>query len=59
MFGDGRNWRDAEADEVTFAKHVDPELPEEACTDWEPWAGLVERGCPETLVLNRTTIDKS
>jgi transposase-like protein len=53
-FGNGRTWRDAEADEVTLAKYTDPELPDDECTSWEQWAGLVERGRPESLVLNRS-----
>ncbi|CAK0803421.1 unnamed protein product, partial [Prorocentrum cordatum] len=51
--GNDRDWRDAEADEAVFgwaAKADDPESVE-----WEQWAGIVERGRPESLVLAKTT----
>ena len=56
----GKKWKDGEADEVVFAKTTEADEPDEtANTDWEQWAGLVERGRPETLVLWKTKSTKT
>jgi hypothetical protein len=56
-FGDGRSWKDIEADEATFDKRdmtgfleiEDAAKP----VEWEQWLGIVQRGKPESLVLHR------
>lgn len=54
VYGAKRTWADVEADEVDLGKE---ELvhPRKGGTkvQWEQWGGMVERGCPETLVLYR------
>lgn len=52
-FGGSRAWRDCEADESVFrAKET-----EDGQKEWEQWAGVVERGRPDTLCLWRTRSD--
>jgi hypothetical protein len=54
-FGGSENWKDAEADEAVFAKTVNEKAKDKSEeTSWEQWAGLVERGRPESLVLWKT-----
>ena len=54
-FGNGKKRCDVEADETTFLKQnlgnhaSEPETP----VIWEPWCGIVKRGCPQSLVLHR------
>ncbi|CAK0831513.1 unnamed protein product, partial [Prorocentrum cordatum] len=48
-----RDWRDAEADEAVFGRAAKADDPESV--EWEQWAGIVERGRPESLVLAKTT----
>ena len=45
----GRTWVDVEADEVDLGKDVSPDDENKAV--WEQWAGIVQRGRPESLVL--------
>jgi len=59
VFGDGHTWRDVEADEACFRKITDPDAPEDECTEWDQWAGLQERGRPESLVLWKTQATKT
>ena len=55
VFGNGKDWVDAEADKTTFKKTdlgdlaADPACP----VDWEQWCGVVQRGRPHTLILQR------
>jgi len=58
-FGDKKVWKDVEGDETTVAKKTDPSCPSNACTDWEQYAGLIERGSPESLVLFKTSPSKT
>ncbi|CAK0872032.1 unnamed protein product [Prorocentrum cordatum] len=51
--GNDRDWRDAEADEAVFGRAAKADDPESV--EWEQWAGIVERGRPESLVLAKTT----
>ena len=48
QFGKGGRRQDIEADEATFDKMMTGSL-----AHWEQWAGIVTRGCPESLVLMR------
>ena len=51
---------DAEADEVDVTKDVDTENPDDQRpVVWEQWGGLVMRGFPKTLVLNRLNPKKT
>ena len=52
-FGTGKAWRDAEADEAVFGKGQAEDDCEKVA--WEQWAGVIERGRPDSLVLVRTT----
>eukprot|EP00438_Fugacium_kawagutii_P028229 Skav214969 [mRNA] locus=scaffold124:285197:286465:- [translate_table: standard] len=54
-FGAGTKWSDVEADETTFDRMNLGNLApnKEMPVAWEQWCGLVERGQPETLVLQR------
>ena len=54
-FGNGRQWRDVEADEATFAKTLHHDAPEGEEREWEQWAGLIERGRHQSLFLWKTT----
>ncbi|CAE7815218.1 unnamed protein product [Symbiodinium microadriaticum] len=61
IFGNGTTWADVEADEATFDrrdisndsqwKHL--VKTKDATMLWEQWAGVVQRGKPETLALFR------
>ncbi len=59
VFGTKRAWVDVEADEAVFGKkrYVDDEG--EDMVEWEQWAGVVQRGKPESLVLVRTRASKT
>ena len=48
QFGKAGRRQDIEADEATFDKMMTGSL-----AHWEQWAGIVTRGCPESLVLMR------
>ena len=51
VFGNRRSWTDAEADESTFGRNIQPKKGKK-CVQWEQWSGLVQRGKPKTLVLS-------
>ncbi|CAE6950598.1 unnamed protein product [Symbiodinium sp. CCMP2592] len=59
QFGNGKSWVDVEADEATFDKRDISNCLEfkhliqspNATIMWEQWAGIVQRGRPETLIL--------
>lgn len=54
VFGARRKWADVEADEVDLGKEeVAKSVKSRGKVQWEQWGGLVERGCPSTLVLYR------
>ncbi|CAK0837032.1 unnamed protein product, partial [Prorocentrum cordatum] len=55
-YGSGKTWVDIEADGSVFASAVteDKEMKE-----WEQWAGVVQRGKPETPVLFRAIAARS
>ena len=63
QMGDGKTWKDVEADEATFDKRdisKDVEYKHlikspKATMMWEQWASVVQRGCPETLTLCKLT----
>ena len=59
QFGDGKRWVDIEADEAMFRKQrvTDPHGLQEV--EWEQWAGVVQRGRPESLVLWRTASNRT
>ena len=50
-------WVDVEGDEASFTKSnmlgVDPEVDPKKPVRWEQWLGLVQRGRPESLILER------
>ena len=52
-----RAWKEVEADEATFDKRTltpQEHHPEDGKTVmWEQWGAIVQRGCPETLVLTK------
>ena len=57
QLGGKKTWVDVEGDEASFGKadmariddNVDPSKP----VMWEQWCGLIERGRPDTLILER------
>ncbi|CAJ1372011.1 unnamed protein product [Effrenium voratum] len=56
--GAARAWRDVGVDEATFDKKTlqpfelsDADAKANKNVRWEQWAGLIQRGCPKTLVL--------
>ena len=61
IFGDGKTWKDVEADEACFDKtditndvqfqHLIKE--KDTTLMWEQWAGVVPRCFPKSLVLRR------
>eukprot|EP00438_Fugacium_kawagutii_P027549 Skav207068 [mRNA] locus=scaffold1909:117809:118993:- [translate_table: standard] len=57
VFGNGVAWQDVEADETTFDKRSLTDVSElddpKKTVEWEQWCGIVQRGKPETLVLER------
>eukprot|EP00439_Symbiodinium_sp_Y106_P025949 s725_g3.t1 len=61
VFGDGKSWKDIEADEATFDRRLYRVLhlefvniqSKDCVMMWEQWAGIIQRGRPETLVLCR------
>lgn len=53
-FGGQRHWVDVEADESVFCAKVSDDGSSKT---WEQWAGVVERGRPDTLVLFKTRSD--
>ena len=59
QFCDGKQWVDVEADETVFRKQRVCEPGGKCNLVWEQWAGCVERGRPETLVLWRTQSNKT
>ncbi|CAE6965865.1 unnamed protein product, partial [Symbiodinium natans] len=63
IFGNGKSWVDIEADEATFDKRDISQTPDlkhlivkkGETVMWEQWAGVVQRGRPDTLVLHKLT----
>ena len=63
IFGNGKSWVDIEADEATFDKRDISQTPDlkhlivkkGETMMWEQWAGVVQRGRPDTLVLHKLT----
>lgn len=53
VFGTGDGWEDVEGDEAVFGKGTASDTADDLVS-WEQWAGLVQRGKPETLILFRT-----
>ena len=54
VFGGGKGWVDVEADETVFRAALSAD---KKTKEWEQWAGCVERGRPQSLVLWRTNND--
>ena len=56
VFGTGKAWYDVEADEASFAKKrcEDEDGEPTNLLEWEQWAGIIERGRPESLMLFKT-----
>jgi len=54
-FGKLMPWNDLEADEVDLRRTELPagEATSAKAVEWEQWGGVVERGAPQTLVLQR------
>ena len=52
VFGNCHSWTDVEADESTFDRTT-REGRSKKCVQWEQWSGMLQRGKPKTLVLNR------
>jgi hypothetical protein len=48
-------WQDVEADEVDLFKEEISTGPRSSRARWHQWAGIVQRGCPSSLVLFQTT----
>ncbi|CAE7894029.1 unnamed protein product, partial [Symbiodinium necroappetens] len=67
VFGDGRTWKDVEADEATFDrrdisqdvnfKHL--VMNNKTTTMWEQWAGVIQRGRPDRKVVLHTDAARS
>ena len=63
IFGNTKQWVDVEADEATFDKKDVSKSPKfqhlikkkNETVLWEQWAGIVQRGRPDTLILRRLT----
>ena len=56
MFGEAGPWTDVEADETVFRKAAVPGDDDTVSVkdmSWDQWCGIVERGRPETLVMQR------
>ena len=61
VLGDGKCWKDIEADEAAFDKRdisQDVEFKhliksKDCVMIWEQWAGIIQRGRPETLILRK------
>eukprot|EP00438_Fugacium_kawagutii_P027388 Skav208435 [mRNA] locus=scaffold1952:79215:80105:+ [translate_table: standard] len=51
-FGNCRTWTDVEVDEATFGRCSQPDRGKK-CVLREQWSGLLQRGKPKTLVLNK------
>ena len=51
--GDGHSWMDVEGDEATFTKTNEADGDQSKPIRWEQWLGLVERGRPNSLILER------
>ena len=51
--GDGTSWVDVEGDEATFCKTTVKDGDTEKPVKWEQWLGILERGRPESLILER------
>ncbi|CAK0862812.1 unnamed protein product [Prorocentrum cordatum] len=54
VFGGDKEWVDVEADETVFRAALSAD---KKTKEWEQWAGCVERGRPQSLVLRRTNND--
>eukprot|EP00959_Pyramimonas_sp_CCMP1952_P036121 755621-Pyramimonas_sp.AAC.1 len=54
VFGGDKEWVDVEADETVLRAALSVDKKTKA---WEQWAGCVERGRPQSLVLWRTNND--
>lgn len=59
VFGSGTSWRDVEADETCFGKYADDDAPDTEKLTWNQWAGLIERGRRDSLVLVPTGATKT
>jgi len=62
VFGTRTAWKDVEADEAVFGKGpANGDEGEDARNSvaWEQWAGIVERGRRDTLVLKKTNSKKT
>ena len=61
IFGDGKTWKDVEADEACFdKKDITNDVQfqhlmkkKDTTMMWEQWAGVAQRGFPKSLVLHR------
>ena len=55
VFGNGKTWMDIEADEATFTTTDFKDCAEDPAKPvaWEQWCGIIQRGCPQTLLLKR------
>lgn len=55
--GGRKIWVDVEGDEASFAKtdisNIDDSVDSQKPVLWEQWCGLIERGRPESLILER------
>ena len=53
-FGGVNAWANVEADEVDLGKEeVEKPVDPQKAIQWEQWGGIVERGRPSTMILNR------
>jgi len=52
-FGEGQAWKDLEADEMDLGKGLLPVQDTDKVVAWEQWGGIVERGNPKSLLLQR------
>ena len=54
-FGNGKTWMNIEADEATFTTTDFKDCAEDPAKPvaWEQWCGIIQRGCPQTLLLKR------
>ena len=53
-FGGSSGWTDVEVDEAVFRNEVYTDTDGKQKKAWEQWAGCVQRGAPQTLVLWKT-----
>ncbi len=58
LFEEGQEWKDIEAD-VDLGKELLPIKNTNHVVTWDQWGGIIERGNPKSLVLQRLNPQKT